>query len=168
MSELRPIECVQTEDRLLEGTPAEAAALLREAGPGDHLALCAACARLAADVAALASLREVEPPPQVVEAALSRAGAELRALQREARRSARWAALQVAAVAVVCLPLSVAWMAAILRGGALLLAPLLPAALTSYMGLLFFSFSLAALSALAFILTLLAGAAARPPRLLEV
>ncbi|WP_373046455.1 hypothetical protein [Vulgatibacter sp.] len=165
MSRLRKAECVVAEERLLGCTAADVARTCEEEAIAAHLAACATCRTLAADLSTLASL----PPlpgvrAEVVARTLAAAGAELRRVAAEGRRTVRRAAMQIAAIAAVCLPLSAAWIAAVWKLGSSWLAPVLPTPIAAAFGVGFGLFCLAALSALAFTLTLLAGAAARPPR----
>jgi hypothetical protein len=166
MKHLRTIDCLEAEETILGGSPAEAAALLAGGASAvqAHLAGCASCRALAEDLALLAAAPPVEAPPALCERTIAAAGAELRAVRREARRAVRRAALRIALITAICLPLSLAWAVTVWRFGAAWLAPLLPDLVLSLVGGAFALACLAALSALAFTLTLIAGAAARPPR----
>ncbi len=166
MKHLRTIDCLEAEETILGGTPAKAKALL-EGGSSPvhaHLGACASCRTLASDLALLAVAEPVRAPAAVCERAFGAASAELRAVRREARRAVRRAALRIALITVVFLPVSLAWAITIWRYGAQWLGPLLPDPALSLVGGAFALFCLAALSALAFTLTLIAGAAAHPPR----
>lgn len=166
MTHLRTIDCLRAEEAILGGSPAGAAALLREeTGPlRAHLDGCAACRALATDLAALAVVPPVEAPPELCARTLAAASAELVRLRRDARRAVVLAGVRIALVAAVCLPLPLAWALSVWRFGAVWLAPVLPQPLLSVLGGAFALACLAALSAVAFTLTLIAGAAARPPR----
>jgi hypothetical protein len=161
---LRAADCVAVEERLLGGTPADAAALLAAADDpaAAHLVSCEACAALAADLAVIGELPAVRAPQAVVDAALRAARAELRAIRLAARRRGRRLAVRVALAALVCLPISAAWAALLWRIGASWIAPLLPQPFAVALGAGFSLSFLTALSALAFTLTLLAGSATRP------
>lgn len=162
---LRAADCVEVEERLLDGSPADAAALLAAASDPARLHLdgCDSCRTLAQDLAALATLPPVRAPQATVDAALRAAGAELRAIHGAARSGARRTALRVAATSFLSLPLCAAWALLLWQLGAQWIAPLLPQPLAVALGAGFGFGFLAALSALAFTLTLLAGAVARPP-----
>jgi len=166
MKHLRTIDCLNAEEAILGSSPAEAAAMLRGGGElRAHLDACAACRTLARDLAALGSVPPpVEPPADVCARAIAGAAIELRRVRREARRAVLRAAMRVALVAAIGVPLPLAWAVSVWRYGAVWLAPLLPQPLLVFLGGAFALACLAGLSALAFTLTLIAGAAARPPR----
>lgn len=165
MSVLRPVECVIAEEELLGRTPREVAALLGSAeGPlARHLAVCPSCAVLARDMAALASLEPVRAPAEVVEAALAAAIGEQRRIRLAERRASRRMVLRAFAVTLFSLPLCLLSAALIWQLASSLLGGLLSSSLVALVGGFYAVGVLAALSALAFTLTLLVGAAARMP-----
>lgn len=149
-----------------------AEALLLERRPLDddlaaHLERCPSCGELHAaleELSAELASAELAPAPALVERTFAAAAAESRALSRERRRAVRRAGAKAALVFVATLPLLAGFHAGVAILGRRLLPELLPAGALLYVEVVWGLFVLAALSALAFTLTLIAGAAARPPR----
>lgn len=160
-----PIACASCEEELLAREPAEVARVRSGEGPAPlthHLQSCASCAALAADLASLTALAEaprLAPAPAVFERTFAAAAAEADRLAAERRRRILVAAVKAAAAFVVSLPLVAAFNGGIAAAG----AQLLPEAALPYAAGLFGAGLLAGLTALAFLLVLVSGAAARPP-----
>lgn len=169
-NEARPISCLEAEELLFERSPAEverAAAGQAEPELCAHLGSCESCAALASDLSALTPLAQLptfSPTPALVEATLALAGAEARQLAAARRSAAVRAGLKAAGAFLVCLPLIAGFNAGVAYLGSAYLPDLLPEGALLYLGGVFGLGVLAALSALVFLLTLIAGAATRPPR----
>lgn len=167
---LRTISCLAAEEELLGASP-EAARFQLERGEGElagHLASCAGCRELAHGLALLAAAPPFALPEGLEAAALEGARRELRVLAAERRRAVRKAALRAALVLILTLPLLAFWGIAVWNFGAASLGGLIPGPALAFLGGLFGLIELAGLSAVAFLLTLVAGSAGRPPRTLEV
>lgn len=165
---MTPISCERAEDLLAAATPDRAAHALAGDPPDElhaHLAACEDCAELASGIAELSALLPAAgPSAELRERSLSVAAAELRALSRARRRATRAAAFKALAGFVVAFPLVLALHAAFAMALITWVAPLLPEPVRLYGSVVLVALSLAGLSAVTFLLTLLAGAAAVPPR----
>ncbi len=165
---MRVLACEAVEAALLERQPDPDGAVAA------HLDRCAACADLAEALCAvepLAVLPGPTPPPALVERTLAAAVGEVRIVARARRRTVLVAGLKAAAVFLASLPLLAGFQAAVALVGGDLVREALPPGAVLYVELVWALFVLAALSAVGFTLTLVAGAAGRPPRreaLLEV
>lgn len=161
------LSCSSAEEILARTPPPEVERALR--GPGgelsDHLASCAGCAELARGIVAL---RHLSPGPapsaEVLRRALHAASAELRVTASARRRRARGSALRTLFAFLLGMPAVVAAHAAF--GFALVtwVTPLVPGPARLYVEITAVVLALAALSSVVFLLTLLAGAGAAPPR----
>lgn len=149
------------------------AALFRRDGADDegavaaHLAGCEACADLSAALAALEPLARSPrpaPSPALVERTAVTAAAEARTLAGERRRAVRRAGFKAAGAFLASLPFLVAFQAVLVLVGREVLPAVLPPGALLYVEVVWALYVLAALSAVTFTLTLVAGAAARPPR----
>ena len=169
-TDIRPISCVDAEERLFALEPAEAAAAAEGQGEPElagHLGRCEACHALAADLSLLAPLGDaprISPAPAIVEQAFLKAAAEAAALAAARRAAALVAGAKAALAFVLCLPLIGGFNAGLAALGVRYLPAFLPEGALFYVGGVFGALVLAGLSAVAFLLTLVAGAAGRPPR----
>jgi predicted anti-sigma-YlaC factor YlaD len=158
---MRALSCEAVETALLErpgvDDPDVAAHL-------DHCPSCAELSRALRELAPVAAAPAPVPSPVLVERTVAAAAAEARALARNRRRAVVRAAAKAALVFLVSLPLLAAFQAGVVAVGRSVLPEILPEGALLYVEVVWGLFVLAALSALAFTLTLVVGAAARPPR----
>lgn len=169
MSHLRSIACVTAEERLLELEPAAlSAALENDPSLRDHLGGCRGCTELAEGIGLLATPDEVPPLSDArCEATFLAAAGESRRLHAERRKAVARAGLKAGAIFLLWAPL----VAAVAFGLLDWIRPLLTETAYLAVGWMAGLALLGGLSLLAFTLTLVAGAAAQPPRdpaLLEV
>jgi predicted anti-sigma-YlaC factor YlaD len=158
---MRALSCEAVETALLEGS-----------GPPDadvaaHLDHCRSCAELFHAVRELAPVVGAPAPvpsPALVERTFAAAAAESRALALQRRRAVFRAGVKAALVFLASLPLLAVFQAGVVAAGRFVLPEVLPVGAMLYVEVVWGLFVLAALSALAFTLTLVVGAAARPPR----
>lgn len=158
---MRVLSCEAVEVALLDRAPDVDGAV------AVHLARCEACADFAGALASLEPLARSAgpvPPPGLVERTALAAAAEARGLAAERRRAVRRAGLKAALVFLGSLPFLAAFQAAVVLAGREVLPRLLPEGALLYVEVVWALYVLAALSAVTFTLTLVAGAAARPPR----
>lgn len=158
---MRALSCEAVEAALLERTPDVDGALAA------HRDGCDACADFAGALAVLEGLAGSAgpvPSPDLVERTTRVAVAEARDLRAERRRAVRRAGLKAALAFLVSLPFLAVFQGAVVFAGRELLPRILPEGALLYVEILWALYVLAALSAVTFTLTLVAGAAARPPR----
>jgi hypothetical protein len=157
---MRVLSCEEVETALLAGGRADDDGALAA-----HLAGCPSCADFEAALRALAPLAaSPRPSAALVERTAAAAGRETRELAIARRRAVRRAGLQAALAFLASAPFLVAFQVAVVLFGRQVLPGLLPHGALLYVEVVWGLFVLAALSAVAFTLTLVAGAAARPPR----
>ncbi len=165
MSPHAPIACTTCEEELLAREPSDVARVLAGDGPApiaSHLQSCASCAALAADLASFTAFAEaprVGPAPAVFERTFLAAAAEGTRVAAERRRRIFVAAGKATAAFVLSLPIVAACNGGIAAAG----ARWLPEAALPFAAGLFGAGLLAGLTAVAFLLVLVSGAAARPP-----
>lgn len=158
---MRALSCEAVEAALLSREPDADGAIAA------HLGRCDACADLDDALRALEPLARAPrptPPSGLVERTAVAAASEARALAAGRRRAVRRAGLKAALAFLASLPFLAAFQAGLFWLGSEILPGRLPEGALLYVEVVWALYVLAALSLVTFTLTLVAGAAARPPR----